>query len=70
MLNFVVAFIIPRKFPHQKTPEVSNTPDLEGGAAANPGVDIESASGPSVQPVRKPELAEVPTTTEGRGNRK
>ena len=43
---------------------------LEGRAVENPGVDIKSAVSHLAQPVCKPELAEVPTTTEGRGNRK
>jgi len=47
-----------------------NILDLEGRAVENPSVDIELAASPLVQRVCKPELAEVPTTTEGRGNRK
>ena len=47
-----------------------NPPKIGGDVVQNPGIDIDLDSGPSVQEVRRYEVAEVPAATEGRGSRK
>ena len=69
-LGFMDLLRLQPSLPVPSLEPAPNILDLEGRAVENPGVNIESAVSPSAQPVCKPELAEVPTTTEGRGNRK
>ena len=69
-LGFMDLLRLQPSLPVPSLEPAPNILDLEGRAVENPGVDIESAASPSAQPVRKPELAEVPITTEGRGNQK